>query len=317
MDKTIDQVGSNDSLQEGSGIAAVERDTGIGKDTLRVWERRYGFPQPLRDPLGERVYPAEQVARLRLIKRLMDQGGRPGKLLAAPVDELQRLVALPDADVATTATSAAADDLVRHLRTGNAELVRQDLGQRLAREGLQRFVCSSVPELNRCIGEAWAAGRIEIFEEHLYTELMQMQLRAAIHALPRADRPPAVLLTTVSGEEHLLGLLMAEALLTAEGARCVSIGAQTPVADIALAARSVEAQVVALSFSIAYPWRKARDALLGLRRRLDAGVEVWVGGGNLHRQRKHLDGIRTFASLDEIPEAVTAWRARRAAAQDA
>jgi DNA-binding transcriptional MerR regulator len=38
-------------------IAAVERDTGIGKDTLRVWERRYGFPQPGRDSFGERSYP--------------------------------------------------------------------------------------------------------------------------------------------------------------------------------------------------------------------------------------------------------------------
>ena len=30
-------------------IADVERDTGLSKDTLRVWERRYGFPLPLRD----------------------------------------------------------------------------------------------------------------------------------------------------------------------------------------------------------------------------------------------------------------------------
>ena len=26
-------------------IAAVERETGLGKDTLRAWERRYGFPE--------------------------------------------------------------------------------------------------------------------------------------------------------------------------------------------------------------------------------------------------------------------------------
>ncbi|MBZ8144144.1 cobalamin-binding protein, partial [Rubrivivax gelatinosus] len=42
-------------------IAAVERDTGLSKDTLRVWERRYGFPSPARDPQGERAYPLEQV----------------------------------------------------------------------------------------------------------------------------------------------------------------------------------------------------------------------------------------------------------------
>ena len=29
-------------------IGAVERDTGIGRDTLRIWERRYGFPVPER-----------------------------------------------------------------------------------------------------------------------------------------------------------------------------------------------------------------------------------------------------------------------------
>ena len=60
-------------------IAAVERDTGIGKDTLRVWERRYGFPQPGRDNFGERSYPLAQVEKLRIIKRLLDAGHRPGQ----------------------------------------------------------------------------------------------------------------------------------------------------------------------------------------------------------------------------------------------
>ncbi|MEY2631516.1 MAG: hypothetical protein RIR00_170, partial [Pseudomonadota bacterium] len=60
-------------------IAAVERDTGLSKDVLRMWERRYGFPVPDRDTNGERAYPSEQVERLRQIKRLMDQGHRPGK----------------------------------------------------------------------------------------------------------------------------------------------------------------------------------------------------------------------------------------------
>ena len=69
-------------------ISAVERDTGLGKDTLRVWERRYDFPQPVRDANGERLYPAEQVERLRQIKRLMDQGHRPGRLFAASAEEL-------------------------------------------------------------------------------------------------------------------------------------------------------------------------------------------------------------------------------------
>ncbi len=72
-------------------IAAVERETGLSKDVLRMWERRYGFPLPERDGNGERLYPAAQLDRLRLIKRLMDQGHRPGKLIAASNEELAQL----------------------------------------------------------------------------------------------------------------------------------------------------------------------------------------------------------------------------------
>ena len=72
-------------------IAAVERDTGIGKDTLRVWERRYGFPKPGRDANDERSYPMVQVERLRVIKRLMDQGHRPGRVVAQPMWVLEQL----------------------------------------------------------------------------------------------------------------------------------------------------------------------------------------------------------------------------------
>jgi hypothetical protein len=66
----------------GLPIASVERETGLSKDTLRVWERRYGFPTPGRDANGERQYAPAQVRRLAQIKRLMDRGHRPGKLMA-------------------------------------------------------------------------------------------------------------------------------------------------------------------------------------------------------------------------------------------
>ena len=36
---------------------------------MRVWERRYGFPRPLCTAGGERLYPQEQVTKLRMVKR--------------------------------------------------------------------------------------------------------------------------------------------------------------------------------------------------------------------------------------------------------
>ncbi len=68
-------------------IGVVERDTGIGRDTLRIWERRYGFPEPVRNEKGERIYPEKQLRHLQRIRRLLDQGLRPGKV-ATPGREM-------------------------------------------------------------------------------------------------------------------------------------------------------------------------------------------------------------------------------------
>ena len=69
-----------------------------------MWERRYGFPTPERDANGERLYAPVQVRRLAQIKRLMDRGHRPGKLMA--LDE----AALLALDEARSTAWASPDD---------------------------------------------------------------------------------------------------------------------------------------------------------------------------------------------------------------
>jgi DNA-binding transcriptional MerR regulator/methylmalonyl-CoA mutase cobalamin-binding subunit len=290
----------------GIGIAAVERDTGLGKDTLRVWERRYGFPQPLRDACGERIYPADQVEHLRLIKRLMDGGQRPGALLRQPMADLSQQCAEAPAKVGADET---ADWVIPLLKSRDVDHLRAEFAQRLARDGLERFVIETVPALNRRIGDGWMTGEIAIFEEHLYTELMQNQLRSFIHALGSRGKRPQVLLTTVKEEEHLLGLLMVEALLAANGAWCLSLGAQTPVADIVNAARATTTDIVALSFSGAYPWRKARDTLLELRAALPASTELWAGGNALAGRGRKVAEVRCIDNLRDVAPALAEWHA--------
>jgi DNA-binding transcriptional MerR regulator/methylmalonyl-CoA mutase cobalamin-binding subunit len=294
----------------GISIAAVERDTGLGKDTLRVWERRYGFPTPSRDAFGERVYPAEQVEHLRLIKRLMDQGLRPGALLRQSIAELNQHLADSPAKVGADDT---ADWVIPFLKSRDADHLRTEFAQRLARDGLERFVIETLPALNRRVGDGWMRREIEVFEEHLYTELIQNQLRSSIYALASRGRRPHVLLTTVKDEEHLLGLLMVEALLTANGASCISLGAQTPVADIIGASRGTAVDIVALSFSGAYPWRKARDTLLELRASLPGHTELWAGGAAMASGRRMIPGVRAIDDLRAITPALAEWHAAHTA----
>ena len=265
-------------------ISAVERDTGLSNDVLRMWERRYGFPVPDRDSNGERNYPAEQVERLRLIKRLMDAGHRPGKLIATPIEELPLLAPrrrLPPG--ANTGAGASSDlgELLALIKQHDGAGYQQAMQQRLARQGLQHFVQDTVAPLTRQVGEAWEDGSVEVFEEHLFTELTKRLLRQALSTLPGGKRSPRIVLTSVPDEPHVLGLLMAEALFALEGADCIPLGTQMPLLEIARAATAHRADIVALFFSVAFPHRH----VAGLRPQLPM---VWPGAVSLEAQLRHV-----------------------------
>ncbi|HXX85534.1 MAG TPA: MerR family transcriptional regulator [Casimicrobiaceae bacterium] len=290
-------------------ISAVERETGLSKDVLRVWERRYGFPEPTRDENAERQYPPEQVAKLRIIKRLMDTGMRPGKLMRRSLVELSTLAESRSAPRREAAAPALERDVLALLTGHNPAGLQHALANALMRQGVQRFVTDTVVPLNRAVGEAWMRGELQIFEEHLYAEQVQAALRIAVNAFPRQAGAPKVLLTTFPGEQHGLGLLMLEALLVAEGAQCVSLGTQTPIDDIHKAAVAHKANVVALSFSEAFPLRQAGDGLAALRRQLPAAVALWAGGEMTRRLRKALPGV---VLMPELGDALSALRGPRA-----
>lgn len=306
-----DSTGSLKSLTV--AIAAVERDTGLTKDTLRIWERRYGFPQPERDAHGERAYSLDQVEKLRVVKRLMDGGHRPGRLMPMP---LAALVELSENTVDSPRRSGgelAAPQVRSYLalmRAHDMDALSRLLRQAQIRLGLSRFITEVVLPLNTQVGDAWMRGQLEIFEEHAYIECLHGVLRQALAAIPEAaplDRP-RVLLTTLPGEPHGLGLLLAEALLALDGARTLSLGAQTPVWDIALAVTAYRCDIVALGFTGCMNPNQVVDGLTELRSKLPPEVELWVGGSAPVLHRRPVEGVMAFASLHDIHPQIERWR---------
>jgi hypothetical protein len=289
-------------------ISAVERETGLSKDVLRMWERRYGFPDPRRDDNAERLYGVEQVAKLRAIKRLMDTGMRPGKLMDRSLDELNLLADARAGPRREAPAPVLERDMLALLKGHNSGGVQHALANMLMRQGLQRFVLESVTPLNRAVGDAWMRGELAVFEEHLYTEQLQVALRTAINAFPRQAGSPKILLTTFPGEQHVLGLLMVEAMLVPEGAQCISLGTQTPIEDIRNAALAHKTQLVALSFSGSFPLRQAGEGLATLRRQLPPPIALWAGGEMTRRIRKSLPGVVLLPDLAGAVPALKTWR---------
>lgn len=123
-----------------------------------------------------------------------------------------------------------------------------------------------------------------------------------------------MLLTTLPGEQHGVGLLMVEAVLAPEGAQCISLGTQTPLEDIRRAALAHAADVVALSFSAAFPVRQASEGLATLRRQLTPAVSLWAGGEMTRRLRARLPGVLLLPDLAAVLGALKGWRTRAAEA---
>ncbi|SNT37136.1 DNA-binding transcriptional regulator, MerR family [Noviherbaspirillum humi] len=296
-------------------IGSVERDTGLSKDTLRVWEKRYSFPQPIRDALGDRSYSIEQVEKLRLLKRLIDSGYRPSKIINLEVLELRALA--EQAEKISTRPAhfeKKRDDLRIYLdacKEHRFDDLRRLLSRELLRLGLYRFISEVIAPLNTIIGTLWATGEIAVYEEHLYTESAQVVIRNAISAvsvLPEEGSVgPKILLTTFPYESHGLGLLMAEAIFALEGAKCISLGTQTPIMDIARAAEKQDADIVALSFSEAMNGNHVVEDLSELRSALPRSCEIWAGGSCSVIHRRPPDGIRVLG-LEGIGIALADWR---------
>src|ERR1700712_1146131 len=67
---------SSGGIANGATVSAAEitQLTGVGRERLRTWERRHGFPSPLRTPSNARAYAVDDVRRVVAVRRLVEAG---------------------------------------------------------------------------------------------------------------------------------------------------------------------------------------------------------------------------------------------------
>jgi DNA-binding transcriptional MerR regulator/methylmalonyl-CoA mutase cobalamin-binding subunit len=271
------------SEQTAFDIEEVSLNTGIGKDTLRVWERRYGFPVPLRGENGERRYSLEQLQRLHKIQHLLDQGCRPGKVVGLTEDGLQ--VLLTDLNNGVAKPTQAIQELLSLISGDQPKLLRQALQDSLTELGLQRLLEQILSPLVCAIGNAWAVGKLSIYAEHMATQTIQRVLTDAIGQVTDKPTNTRAVLTTLPGERHILGLLMAEATMAVHGVETINLGTETPLAELCNAAAHYNADAVLLSFSQIQSRNIVVESLRSLSAQLPLNTRLIIGGNSIAQYR--------------------------------
>jgi len=287
--------------QPSYSISVVERDTGISRDTLRVWERRYGYPQPERNDKGERIYPEMQLRYLQRIRRLLDQGMRPGKIFAMSEQEINQLEQSLHSPEVNLESAGIVGDLLERLLTGQQAELIDELNAAYKYYGMEAFILRVVVPLLQAVGNEWAMGQLKIYHEHILTQSLIRLMSVEIDKLQITAKKPLVMLTTLPGEQHAMGLYMMAGMLSHHGLSAIQAGVEMPMDQINDAATALQVDIVGLTFSSAYQYSSIRSHLTELRALLPEDIEIWAGGEGVRRLRKLPHGIQKFTDLEQLP----------------
>jgi DNA-binding transcriptional MerR regulator/methylmalonyl-CoA mutase cobalamin-binding subunit len=296
----------------GSTIRVVSMQTGLPMETLRAWERRYGFPTPERRPgSNRRLYSPSDVERLLVIRRALERGYRVGDVIGKSAPDLEALVvpALSPARAPTTAdATATVEALVELLARDRISLLENELRRAAAALGPRRFVVELAHPFAVRVGEAWAEGRLLVRHEHLATECLVTQLRNMLATYQDIQARPLVILATLPGETHTLALQMVALFVVVAGVKARLLGGPTPAQEILEAARVLKADVVGLTVTPASDRKEARKAIRSLRRALPSKVPIWLGGGGAEALRVDDESTRVVATWSSLDLAISEWR---------
>lgn len=210
-------------------IAHVAKVTGIPRNTLLAWERRYSVVQPQRLPNGYRMYTEADVELFRRVKQLVDEGHRVGTAI--------RLLKSDESSAKTDTahaleTDRRRDELLNALLDYDrprAERIRHRLTSLTFRAILRSVYLPILGEL----GDRWAAGTATVAQEHFASAFFEEQMLNMLTNLRADGLPgPKVVAAGFPGEHHALGLLAVCIELALRDHRITYLGPDLPTDDL-------------------------------------------------------------------------------------
>lgn len=224
-------------------IGAVSRMTNIQEATLRVWERRYNFPQSTRTSGGHRLYSQQDVFRLQWVKTRIDEGmqvshairallraEQDGTFMPVPMPTTNTVRALPEGTTLGDFHTRLLDALRQH----NVDEATLIVGEAQALYPLEDIILEVIGPTLHDIGVDWEHGKIDVATEHLATNHLRQFLLMWMRVGPPAYAINPVVLACAPGELHEGSLLMLGVLLRRLRWPVLYLGQTMPLSNMSM-----------------------------------------------------------------------------------
>ncbi len=236
-------------------IGVLARRVGLSESLLRAWEMRYGLLSPVRSTSGYRLYGPEDERRIRAMVEARGRGVPAGRA-AAEVLAAERTGTFgdvsPDLDPHASGNPEDHDAVRARLQlhaamaTYDAAAMHETIDRVLRAASVESTIRDVLLPFMHEVGRGWAAGEVDIADEHFATEVVRSRL-AALSAGGNAPTGPLVLLACPAGESHDLGLKGFEVILQRSGWRTCYLGPNTPSHALLTSARTLRPDLVVLA----------------------------------------------------------------------
>lgn len=292
-------------------IRVVAKRTGLNPALLRAWEKRYSVVEPHRTDGGQRLYSDDDVLRLTLLHRVVEEGRSISQVSALSTAELEDLVREDEAErgsfgVPEPLEGAPAAKVLERARMAVDRMTPGELENILTRGAMAFPVATVIDDivvpLVGQIGLAWSSGRVGPAHEHLATVEIRRFLEWMLGTVKMREGAPILVSGTPAGERHELGAILCAVSGAAEGWDGVYLGPDLPAEEIAMAALRLEAEVVTLSCVDPNIAETFPREIQKVRHRLPADVQLVVGGPTLAGEEDVLsiDGVQVLESFYEL-----------------
>jgi DNA-binding transcriptional MerR regulator/methylmalonyl-CoA mutase cobalamin-binding subunit len=286
-------------------IHRVAKLTGLSKDVIRVWERRFALLKPIRGANRYRNYSDEDIALLRFLKEQLDAGGSIGELAKLGREELlgRARASAPRVAFVDSTFSRLLRELLSTLNPFDRVIFEKRLNGAVAVVPFEEALHGILLPLQEQVGQLWHENHIDVAIEHYVTKHIQQKMFSAMNQLPVAEFGAKVVVACPPGEEHDIAALTVAYRCRVRGCRVYYLGANVPVASLANLCGKVEPDLTIMSFPLALSDDKATELVQALADEVSTVSNLAVGGHGALAMRNlfvkyNITVLEDFAELD-------------------